>query len=131
MKKITSETLLFAFLILITAFFLLQVRSFSNPLNINPYTTQPENAVTFPTSGTILKLGKTYTIKWKATPGYTDVFLINHAYESAGVSVSIADRVYNIPDNGSLQYTVPKNIPTGEYKFTIGNLNSEYFEIEK
>lgn len=131
MKNVTKEQILVIFLILTSLFFISKVQNLANPLNLTLYTTQPENAVIFPQAGDRLQLGKTYTITWKAKTGTTDIFLINHAYESAGVSVSIADRIYNIPNNGSFNYTIPKNIPVGSYKFTIGNLNSEYFEIEK
>jgi hypothetical protein len=73
--------------------------------------------------------GKTYTIRWVAGSGTTDIFLVNKALESEGVSVSLADRVYSVDNDGEYTYTFPKNIPDGEYRFQIGNEASGYFSV--
>ncbi len=129
MRSIDKIHILFAFLIVTSLFFI--TTSFLNPIKRHNYVINPPAAISYPKSGDILHQGKTYIIKWKGGTGSTDIFLINHAYESEGVSISIADRIYNIANSGSYSYKVPTNIPTGEYKFTIGSLNSEYFDIEK
>ena len=89
------------------------------------------NPVSYPAGGDTLKKGKNYVIRWMPGNGKTDIFLINHMLESEGVSVSIADRIYNIDDYGQYNYRVPTNIPDGEYKFQIGDLTSKYFTVTK
>lgn len=103
----------------------------TNTLISVPLPTTAANTVIFPTATDTLKLGQSYTLEWTPGSGTTNIFLINKAAESQGVSVSMFDRVYNIPNSGSYKYTVPKNLPVGEYKFEIGNLDSNYFEIKK
>jgi len=88
------------------------------------------SSITFPTSSDVLIKGKMYTLAWKPSQqGETQIFLIDKAFESKGVSVSIVDRVYHLPDTGSYRYTIPSNIPSGTYKFTIGTYTSDYFSI--
>ncbi len=98
-------------------------------------TTNPKstgNQVIFPTQKDTLQKGSPYTLKWTSNePSPIAIFLVNKAAEKQGVSISLFDRVYNIPNTGSFIYTVPENIPDGEYKLEIGNLNSEYFQITK
>ncbi len=87
--------------------------------------------ILFPAENTTLIKGKTYTLAWTGTkPSSIAIFLVNKAFEKEGVSVSLADRVYNVPNTGSYRYTVPTNIPEGAYKFEIGTLTSPYFQIK-
>jgi hypothetical protein len=100
------------------------------PINPHGRTLQSENTIISPTTGDVLVKGQTYTLSWTGgDPGETQIFLIDTALESAGVSVSISDRVYHIQNTGSYQYTVPKRLPDGIYKFEIGDQTSNTFQI--
>lgn len=85
----------------------------------------------FPTQKDTLIKGQTYTLRWHGGPPTIEaMFLINKALQKEGVSVSIADRAYNIKNTGSYQFTVPTNIPDGLYQIEAGPLTSDYFEIK-
>ena len=129
MKRITREHVIVLFVFAIVILLVLQTQA-KNIFNTNPYHITTRE-ITFPTSKDVLVEGKTYELKWTPKEGTTDLFLINKELESEGVSVSIADRKYDINNTGKLNYKVPANIPTGEYKITIGDITSEYFEIKK
>lgn len=117
-----GKVLIFTILVVVAALFLVRIKYFV-PM-------QSQNTVIFPKENSKLLKGQTYTLLWTPGSGRTDIFLVDRSLESVGVSVSIADRVYNIENSGQYQYTVPKNIPDGEYKFNIGPLSSPYFEIK-
>ncbi len=87
------------------------------------------NPIPFPASGDNLIKGRAYEIKWIPGSGMIDIFLINRSLESEGVSASIADRIYNIPNSGQYSYRVPTNIADGEYKLQIGEITSKYFNV--
>lgn len=86
--------------------------------------------VTFSIPNGVAKKGSVYTIRWGPGKGKTDIFLVNRALESEGISVSLADRVYGVDNNGFYNYKIPTNIPSGEYRFQIGQHSSEYFTIQ-
>jgi hypothetical protein len=88
-------------------------------------------AVTFPKGSDTLNAGGTYTLTWNnpSAGTTTQIFLIDTSLESQGQSVSITDRVYNVPNTGSYTYTVPATVPAGTYVFAIGQLRSDPFQI--
>lgn len=89
------------------------------------------NVFIFPTSRDTLVKGKTYTIRWEGGPQLIqEMDLVNKALEKEGVSVSLADRFYNIENTGSYSVTIPSNIPDGLYKIQAGPMSSEYFKIQ-
>ncbi len=92
--------------------------------------------VLFPSGGETLVAGKTYTIQWnnKGKTGApagptTQIFLIDEALLSQGASVSITDRVYDVPDTGSYEYTIPSAVSDSNYFFVIGTTTSKTFKI--
>lgn len=92
---------------------------------------QQEQSFIFPTSNDTLVKGQTYTLKWTGGPPTIEaMFLVNRALQKEGVSVSIADRAFNIQNTGSYEFTIPTNIPSGQYQIQAGSLTSEYFEVK-
>lgn len=90
----------------------------------------PSSQILFPQGGESLIKGQTYTLKWSDGGGSTtQVFLINTNLESQGESVATVDKKFNIQNTGSYSYTIPQTIPNGNYKFEIGNLTSNPFQI--
>lgn len=89
--------------------------------------------ILFPTENVTLYTGQKYNLRWVAS--FPDqkiaIFLIDSALEKVGTSVSIVDRVYDVPNSGNFDYIVPENLDTGKYRVTIGDLNSNYFNIVK
>lgn len=84
----------------------------------------------FPKGGERLIKGRTYTLKWKGnTDSTVTLFLIDSSLESEGVSVSIADRIYGIPNKGTYRYRFPERIKAGTYKFQVGKAESGYFQV--
>ena len=95
-----------------------------------PVITQPSSVhIIFPTKTDQLAIGQTYTLKWTGGENPIDIFLIDDATKSVGVSVSLIDRLYHIPNTGSYNYTVPKYLKPGLYEFEIGTTTSEDFQI--
>lgn len=92
-------------------------------------TSPTRSQVLFPTSSDTLTEGQTYTLKWSGGPDPIQIFLINQTLESQGQSIAISDRVYGVKNTGSYSYTVPTNLTSGNYKFEIGNMSSDYFQI--
>lgn len=130
-KKIIIS-LLTIILIILGVSLLLGYENYSKNKNSSPPTSSKdttENKIYFPAGGETLIKNQTYTLKWKSSEPTVDIFLIDKSLESSGVSVSLADRVYEVKNIGSYEYKVPENIPDGEYKFTIGKLSSNYFKI--
>ncbi len=87
------------------------------------------SSVTFPKGGESLVRGQKYTISWSGGQDPTQIFLIDTSLKSAGASVSIADRVYNVKNTGSYEYTVPKTLKPGTYELQVGNGLSKTFSI--
>lgn len=86
---------------------------------------------TFPTSQDTLEKGQTYTLKWSGGPPTIEaMYLVNRALQKEGVSVAIADRAFNVENTGSYEFTIPTNIPSGQYQIQAGTLSSDYFEIQ-
>lgn len=131
MKAIILVLFLFVFLAIVTAAgFLYSTQKNKSHLGASPTPASNEQSITFPKGGETLTSGKTYTLKWAGGPNPTQIFLINRDLEKEGVSVSLADRIYNIANTGSYDYVIPENIPAGNYKFEIGNIISATFRIE-
>ncbi len=86
--------------------------------------------IIYPKGGEIFKKGGAYELEWTGGGETIDVFLIDKALESQGVSVSSADRVYGIKNEGNYTYAFSKKLPTGTYKFDIGNSETGYFSVE-
>lgn len=87
--------------------------------------------VNFPASGDTLTAGETYTLVWNDPnlESHTQIFLIDTKLEPQGNSVSVVDRVYDVPNSGTYVYTVPTSIISGTYVFSIGTARSEVFNI--
>lgn len=107
----------------------------NNNLNVNvapsPTPATETKGITFPKGGETLNAGQTYTLTWNSlNEDMTQIFLIDTSLESQGESVSVVDRVFNIPNTGKYSYTIPANTRAGTYVFTIGNLRSNPFSIE-
>lgn len=106
-----------------------------SPKPISPTSTTPtgikstSGSILFPAGGETLVKGQTYTLKWTGGTGNTQIFLIDTALEGQGESVAISDRVYNIPNSGSYEYTIPKNLSDSTYRFEIGTSTSNPFQI--
>jgi hypothetical protein len=137
--KAIINPLMKAFLALLTALVLLLVLSWvfisTGYLHPSPNPTPPLSAspaagkILFPTNTDTLIAGQTTTVRWTPGSGTTQIFLIDTSLESQGASVSIVDRIYNIPNSGSYSYTVPESLAAGAYKLTIGTLTSDTFQI--
>ncbi len=89
---------------------------------------QPLN-ILFPKGGEELVKGKSYTFKWTGGDSVITIFLVDSSLQSKGASVSLADRVYGLPNNGSYEYTFPDRIQAGTYKVRIGKKESGYFKV--
>ncbi len=90
------------------------------------------SSITFPTSRETLYAGKTYTLRWDDSDIFsstTSVFLIDSSLLNQGSSVSIIDRVYNIPNIGLYDYMVPTAVADGTYFFVIGSSTSNWFKV--
>jgi hypothetical protein len=90
---------------------------------------ESETTITYPKGGEKLIKGQSYSLTWSGGQNTTQIFLIDTSLKSAGASVSIVDRVYNVENTGSYKYTVPKNLKDGTYEFQIGNVTSAQFQI--
>lgn len=131
-KKGIGIIIAIVLLIGIFCYFVLQNKS-SLPITTTTITPtifpSPTETHIFPKGGETLHQGESYTLRWTPGTGTTNIFLVDTAYESAGASVSLVDRVYNIPNSGSYKYTVPKDLPNGTYKFQIGTIITNTFQI--
>ncbi len=104
----------------------------ASPLSLFKKSSCPEpisSRVLFPSGGEHLVAGKTYTLLWSGGTDPVQVFLIDTALKSAGVSVSISDRIYNLKNTGSYSYTIPKTMKPGIYELQIGDTTSDTFTI--
>jgi len=128
----------FIIVILIVAAVVLWVKSHPSAVLNNQATPIPSviastsptrSQVLFPTSSDTLTEGQTYTLKWSGGPDPLQIFLVSQKLESQGQSVATVDKVYGVKNTGSYNYTVPTNLTPGSYKFEIGNLTSDYFQI--
>jgi hypothetical protein len=99
--------------------------------NATPTPQTSMSGITFPKEGDTLISGQKYTLKWSKGEGQTQIFLVNAALESQGESVAVSDRIYNVKDSGTYEYTVSENLTPGKYRFEIGNLTSGVFSIVK
>lgn len=92
---------------------------------------QDEGTITYPTSADTLSAGETYTLRWTNldSTAPTQIFLIDTSLEAQGASVSVIDRVDNVPNNGSYSYVVPAVVTPGTYVFAIGTRRSDEFTI--
>ncbi len=85
--------------------------------------------ISFPKGGEIFSRGKTYILRWSGGDDPVHVFLVDTSLKSQGASVSISDRVYNVKNTGSVEYTFPKTLKEGTYEFQIGNVTSKPFKV--
>lgn len=85
--------------------------------------------ILFPTGSETFSAGQTITLKWNGGSDPVQIFLIDSSLEPEGASVSTVDRVYGIKNSGSYDYTFPKTLANGKYKFQIGDLTSNYFMV--
>lgn len=85
--------------------------------------------ILFPKAGGTLYKGHTYNIQWTGGGTGEALFLQSADLEKEGQSVSIVDRVYDIPNTSNIQYTVPSEIPDGIYTISIAGLTSGKFQI--
>lgn len=92
-------------------------------------TPQASVQIIFPTKADQLAIGQTYSLKWQGGQNPIDIFLVDDATKSVGVSVSLVDRIYHIPNTGSYDYTVPKYLKPGFYQFEIGDSTSDEFQV--
>lgn len=126
-SKYTTKRLLYHMKILFTSIVVLAlIGAFWYMLG----TPSGNSSVIFPNKGDDLVVGNTYTIRWnKQGEEAIQLFLINTALLGEGASVSISDRIYNVPDSGTYEYMISEALPPGDYKFQIGTLESETFHI--
>ena len=96
----------------------------------------PSSDIAFPSGGETLIAGKTYTLKWKNSgatgapqAGATSIFLVDQALLNQGASVSITDRIYDVPDTGSYEYTIPTAVQDSTYLIIVGTTTSNAFKI--
>lgn len=102
------------------------------PEEPNEVVSNTPSQVTFPAGGENFVKGKEYSLRWNPESSGEDtiaIFLIDASLESQGASVSIADRIYDVPNTGSYDYTFPESLEEGSYKFQIGKENSNYFKV--
>lgn len=87
-----------------------------------------------PKAGDVWEQDKTYRIEWNGGGEIISTYLINRSLESVGASVSISDRIQNIRNEGSYEYTVPRGL-RGEHKIAIHSdgksVESGYFDIKE
>jgi len=94
-------------------------------------TSENQQGFIFPSSNDTLIKGQTYTLRWTGgPPTIEEMYLVNRALAKDGVSISLADRFFNIENTGSFEITIPTNIPSGQYQIQAGSLTSEYFEVK-
>lgn len=85
--------------------------------------------ITFPTGNEVLVKGQTYQISWAGGKKAEALFLSNVAMQKTGFSASLLDRKYNLANTVSYAYTIPTNIPDGEYILQIAGLTSNKFTV--
>lgn len=85
--------------------------------------------IIFPKGGEKLVKGKSYTFEWNGGDSVITIFLVDSSLEAEGASVSLADRLYGIPNKGNYHYTFPKRLKQGTYKVQIGRKMSGYFKV--
>lgn len=126
MKAIIAAAVLVVVVVIVAMMAFLGLPPFSS----NDVEEQP-GTITYPTNADTLSAGETYTLRWtnldSDTP--TQIFLIDTRLEAQGASASVVDRVDNVPNTGSYEYTVPAVITPGTYVFTIGTRRSAEFTI--
>lgn len=134
MKKVALLLLILLIIILISAGFVLFRGKIKQSLLPSPTPTPtptPVAGITFLKGGDKLSAGKSYAIKWNGVTGATtQIFLKDLSLESQGESVSLVDRVYNVPNTGSYSYTIPASAK-GTYILEIGPLISSPFTVEE
>ncbi len=111
------------------------IYTFNQPKNNTPIQVPVDdikNTVIFPVQGDILVKGFPYHLEWEIIDAPKEsiaIFLIDASLEQQGESVSISDRVYDIPNIGTYDYSIPTNLPEGTYKLRIGKMDSGYFRV--
>ena len=119
-----------AIILVALAVFLPKKKSVSQNSSPAPVVTQQSGVqIIFPTKNDQLIIGQTYVLKWNGGDNPIDIFLVDDATKSIGVSVSLIDRMYHIQNAGSYSYTVPKYLKPGMYQFEIGQATSDKFQV--
>lgn len=123
----------FVFVVVGVIFFVKSLGSeYKNNTDLKFESSQTKNEFLFPTAKDTLVKGQVYTIRWSGGPQtIQQLDLVNRAYEKEGVSVSLVDRFYNLENTGSYEVTIPTEIPVGQYKFQMGPMSSQYFEVKE
>lgn len=95
-----------------------------------------ESNITFPKGREELVAGMSYKITWNhqedGSPpkaSTTNLFLVDRSLLDQGVSVSVIDRKYGIPNTGSYNYVIPSGVQESEYFFIIGTTTGHIFKI--
>jgi hypothetical protein len=89
---------------------------------------------TSPKGGDVWEVGKAYKVEWLGGGDNVTLFLIDKKLaQTAGASVSVSERFYNVPNTGSYGYTV-KNGLSGTYSWSVTDLvqsaTSSFFTIK-
>ncbi len=99
------------------------------PTIVSSSPTPVRNQIIFPAGGETLIPGNSYTLKWEGGGKTISIFLVATASAAKGTSVSIVDRISAVMNTGSYQYSLPKNLRSGNYYFQIGDIKSNLFMI--
>ncbi|SRR6266404_9139888 len=122
-KRLTAGFIFVVVLVFIGSIYYVE-KTPNSQLSISSSIVDANNQVMFPTENDILRAGQIYDITWFEDPNVSQV-QINLMNKDTGD----IDKNYNIPNTGHYSYTVPTGIKTGLYRFEIGDLKSDYFEI--
>ncbi len=124
MKKKTNALFVLIFTIFFLAVIYYVYKTPRAQLSVLPSASSANNPIFFPTGSDKLNAGQIYDISWAEDPnvGQVQIFLVSK-------SSDIIDKSYNVPNTGHFAYTIPVGIKSGWYRFEIGNLKTDYFEI--
>lgn len=121
------------FLILIFSGFMFMVSTFSTsytPATIGSLDSAKRTYFKFPTQNDTLIKGQTYTLLFDGGPPTIEsMTLVQKGLSDQAIRVPIADQAYSIENTGEFEFTVPTNIPDGQYTIEAGPLVSELFTI--
>lgn len=124
--------MLIMFVVIGIGFFAMNMNKKYDNVELSLKNANSKNMFIFPTSKDTLIKGQSYTIRWDGGPATIEQLdLVNRAYEKEGVSISLVDRFYNFENKGFYEVTIPTEIPDGQYKFQMGPMSSEYFNLQE
>lgn len=87
--------------------------------------------IVFPKGDVSFTQGKKYTLKWVGGPETISIFLIDTSVKPGSTTGSIVDKIYNIKNTGSYEYTFSSKLKPGIYEVQIGNSTSDEFKLVK